>query len=113
MLKTLILYEKLKKQSQVKNPVWAGFLSLIYPGLGQIYVGEMVKGIIFCAIWAVLIVLCFLGIGWVFAFPFGAYAIVDAYNKAVQINHEEFLKLAEKYVKEIEKEEREKLLQTH
>ncbi len=113
MLKTLVLYEKLKRESRVKDPVWAGFLSLIFPGVGQIYVGETVKGILFCVIWAVLIALSFMGIGWFFAFPFGAYAVVDAYNTAVKINHEAFLKLAEKYVEEVEKEEREKLTKTH
>jgi TM2 domain-containing membrane protein YozV len=113
MINAIILYKKLKKESEKKNPGYAGFFSIVYPGTGHIYVGEYKKGILFMLIWALLIPLCFVGIGWVFAFPFGAYTAIDAFNKAREINHEEFLKLAQEYARKIEHEEHEKLMKKH
>ena len=65
-----------------KSPGYAGFLSIVYPGLGHIYLGCYKKGVLLMLIWAILIPLCFIGIGWVLASPFGAYCAIDAYNKA-------------------------------
>jgi len=113
MINTIILYKKLKRESFVKNPSYAGFFSLIYPGTGHIYVGEVKRGLLLMFIWALLIPLCFIGIGWVIAFPFGAFAVIDAYNKANEVNHEEFLKLARTYAEKLEREEKEKLMLKH
>lgn len=48
------------------NPWIAGFLSLIIPGLGQIYKDELIKGIIFYLLWlgTLSIALFLVGAGW-------------------------------------------------
>jgi len=77
---------RLEKGHKRKSPGYAGFLSIIYPGAGHIYIGCYKKGIFLMLIWALLIPLCFVGVGWVFAFPFGAYCAIDAFNKVQKMN---------------------------
>lgn len=64
-----------KPKVSEKNPVLAAVLSII-PGLGQIYLGEVVRGIIFLV---VALILAFSRIGYVIVM---IIAIWDAYDRA-------------------------------
>src|SRR4051794_34133552 len=44
-----------------KSPTLAAFLSFVFPGLGQIYAGQLKKGLI----WTVPMFLVILGAGWI------------------------------------------------
>ena len=73
--KEKILVEKrlvVKKQQEPKNPVLAMVLSLIIPGLGQIYLGKTKRGLI-------ILLTCWLIVPWI-------YGIIDAYQTAKEIN---------------------------
>ncbi len=61
-----------KKQQEPKNPVLAMILSIIIPGLGQIYLGKTKKGLI-------ILLTCWLIVPWL-------YGILDAYQTAKEIN---------------------------
>lgn len=66
------------------NAILAAVLSFIIPGVGQIYAGDVKKGIIFLVI---CILLTFLGpftasITWILEFFFSIYAAYDAYKLA-------------------------------
>lgn len=64
---------------QVKSPGLALFLSFIMPGAGQLYNGDIGKGILlFLAFW----LLVWIFIGWIF----WVVAMVDAYQSAQNIN---------------------------
>ena len=72
----------------MKNAGLAAVLSFFYAGLGQIYNGQIAKGIIFIIIQAVNIALCFLVIGF-FTYPIvWVIGIVDAYKQATKINEQ-------------------------
>ncbi len=45
-----------------KSPTLAALLSFIFPGLGQIYAGQIKKGVI----WAIPMLLVIVGVGWLF-----------------------------------------------
>ncbi|MFQ6056436.1 MAG: hypothetical protein ACE5J3_10705, partial [Methanosarcinales archaeon] len=64
-----------KPKISEKNPVLAAVLSII-PGLGQIYLGEVTRGIIFLII---ALILAFSGVGYVIVM---IIAIWDAYERA-------------------------------
>jgi len=50
-----------------RNPIWAGLLSLVVPGLGQVYNGQVLKGVIFyIAAYLVLVVLALSGLAFTF-----------------------------------------------
>ena len=73
--KEKILVEKrlvVKKQQEPKNPVLAMILSLIIPGLGQIYLGKTKRGLI-------ILLTFWLIVPWI-------YGIIDAYQTAKEIN---------------------------
>ena len=75
-----------------KNAVFAAILSLIWPGLGQVYAGNAAKGIVmmFLMPFVLLFVFTFLLVlggfglflGLVIIFGYYIYAIVDAYKIA-------------------------------
>ncbi|KKG08810.1 hypothetical protein EO95_13750 [Methanosarcina sp. 1.H.T.1A.1] len=79
-----------------KNPGIAAVLSFFIPGLGQIYNGQIMKGIIFfilASIGIVFIILAFLFgfraivlIGYILYPLFWIYNLYDAYNTARKIN---------------------------
>jgi TM2 domain-containing membrane protein YozV len=71
---------------QEKNPVLALILSLIIVGLGQVYNGQTVKGIIF---FLVAVIIGLTGIGIIISFIIWLYAMYDAYNTAQRINNGE------------------------
>ncbi len=63
---------KVKKPAAKKSPLLAAILSLVIPGLGQMYLGKLKKGIIFLlTFWLI--------IPWI-------YSIIDAYNLASEMN---------------------------
>jgi TM2 domain-containing membrane protein YozV len=74
-----------------KNPSLAAFLA-IFPGMGAIYNGNVLKGITFMLIFAVLIVLtsnAYSADSAVFGLMiagFYIYQIIDGYNEACQLN---------------------------
>lgn len=66
------------------NAILAAILSLFFPGIGQIYAGEMQKGIIFFIIFLILAALSAMVyplIG-IIEFIFAIYAAYDAYKLA-------------------------------
>jgi len=74
-----------------KNPSLAAFLA-IFPGMGAIYNGNVLKGITFILVFAVLIVLtsnAYSADSAVFGLMiagFYIYQIIDSYNEACQLN---------------------------
>lgn len=69
-----------------KNPGIAIVLSFFFPGLGQLYNGEIKKGILFIVCYAISIVLMFVIIGFFTAFIVWIWAMVDANSSAKRIN---------------------------
>ena len=69
-----------------KNPGAAAVLSFFVPGLGQIYNGELGKGITIVAVTIVCWMITFLYIGFIILVPLWVWAIYDAYTKAERIN---------------------------
>ncbi|WP_435332925.1 zinc ribbon domain-containing protein [Haloarchaeobius sp. TZWWS8] len=65
-----------------KQPGIAAVASLVIPGAGQIYLGELNRGILFIVASAVAGVMSMFLIGIPFLFAIWVYAIYDAYNLA-------------------------------
>lgn len=82
------------KFPKLKNPVISAILSFVIPGLGQIYNGQIVKGVgfVFIAVFLLFAILIFVGyvypISWIYViYPiFWIYAIYDAYTTAKKID---------------------------
>ena len=78
----------------MKNKKVAALLSLLFPGLGHLYIGEYIDGIIFLVAGLVLWFVTYLKSGLIFQFNnwavivlvaligFYLYAIFDSYKKA-------------------------------
>jgi len=84
-------HQELRKAQKEKNPSLAAFLA-IFPGMGAIYNGNIIKGITYMLIFAVLIVLTD-NAGEPDAVVFGLliagffiFQIIDSYNEAGKIN---------------------------
>ena len=71
---------------QLKNPGVAAVLSAVFVGLGQIYNGEIAKGLMFMLAYFVSIILIFLVIGLITTPLLWIYGIYDAYDSAKRIN---------------------------
>lgn len=71
---------------QQKNPGIAAVLSALWVGLGQIYNGEIVKGIILMVAYVISVFLIYLLIGIVTTPILWIFGIYDAYNTAKKIN---------------------------
>jgi TM2 domain-containing membrane protein YozV len=71
---------------ELKNPGIAAVLSFFFVGLGQIYNGQIGKGIGFIVLGVVFVALMFVLIGFILYPVFWAYNIYDAYNTAKKIN---------------------------
>jgi TM2 domain-containing membrane protein YozV len=69
-----------------KSPILAAVLSVVFPGLGQIYNGQIGKGIAFLILGAVLVFSIAALIGFVLYPIFWIYNIYDAYTVARKIN---------------------------
>ena len=51
------------ENEQKKNPIVALILSFIFPGLGQIYIGQQQKGVLFVVIGICLVLMMYILIG--------------------------------------------------
>lgn len=73
---------------EIKSSGIAVILSFFIPGLGQIYNGQIGKGILFIIIGFILAMLIFVLIGFLLYPIFWIYNIYDAYKSAETINRE-------------------------
>lgn len=78
-------------QSQEKNPGLAAVASALVPGLGQIYNGQILKGIVIMILMGISILLAFIIIGIFTSFILWVYAVYDAYDTAKKINAGEII----------------------
>lgn len=69
-----------------KNPAVATILSFFFMGLGQIYNGEIAKGVIFIVLYAISWGAMFLLIGFITTPILWIWGMVDANNSAKRIN---------------------------
>jgi TM2 domain-containing membrane protein YozV len=70
----------------MKNPGVAAVLSFFITGLGQIYNGQIAKGVLFIIIQGINVLLMYIVIGFI-TFPiFWIWGMVDAYRTAEKIN---------------------------
>jgi TM2 domain-containing membrane protein YozV len=71
-----------------KNPGIAAVLSLFVTGLGQIYNGQIGKGIVFMIAYAISWLLVIVGIGILTTPLLWLYGMYDAYKSAEKINRD-------------------------
>lgn len=71
-----------------KNPGLATVLSFFFMGLGQIYNGQIGKGIIFIILYAISIALMFVIVGFITTPILWIWGLVDANKSAKKINEE-------------------------
>lgn len=69
-----------------KNPGLAAILCFFYMGLGQIYNGQLSKGIAFIIAYSISWILMFLLIGFITTPVLWIYGMYDAYKSAEKIN---------------------------
>jgi TM2 domain-containing membrane protein YozV len=69
-----------------KNPGLAAVLSFFYMGLGQIYNGQIAKGIVFIVAYSVSWLLMFILIGLITTPVLWFFGMYDAYKSAEKIN---------------------------
>ena len=74
------------KPLQIKNAGLAAVLSFFFTGLGQIYNGQIGKGILLIALQVVSVILCAFLVGLVTTPLLWIYGIYDAYKTAGKIN---------------------------
>ncbi len=70
----------------MKNSGLAAVLSFFFTGLGQIYNGQIGKGVLFIVIQGINFLLMFIIIGFITAPLFWIWGMVDAYKTAEKIN---------------------------
>lgn len=70
----------------MKNPGVAAVLSFFITGLGQIYNGQIAKGVLFIIIQAINVLLMYVVIGFITCPIFWIWGMVDAYRTAEKIN---------------------------
>jgi TM2 domain-containing membrane protein YozV len=71
-----------------KNPGLAAVLSFFYMGLGQIYNGQIAKGIAFIVAYTISWILIFILIGFLTTPILFVYGMYDAYTSAEKINRD-------------------------
>ncbi|UCE24051.1 MAG: hypothetical protein JSU74_12250 [Candidatus Zixiibacteriota bacterium] len=71
-----------------KNPGLAAVLSFFYMGLGQIYNGQLAKGILFIIAYTISWILMVILIGFITTPILFIYGIWDAYKSAEKINRD-------------------------
>jgi len=69
-----------------KNPSIATILSFFFMGLGQIYNGQIGKGIVFIILYGISVTLMWVVIGFVTTPILWIWGMVDANNSAKKIN---------------------------
>ena len=77
-----------------KNPGVAAVLSFFWAGLGQIYNGQLLKGIGFIVLYAFSVLLCFVLIGFIILPIVWFIGIWDAYSTAKSYNDRLYASLA-------------------
>jgi len=70
----------------MKNPGLAAVLSFFICGLGQIYNGQIFKGIVFIICYGIAWALTFVLIGWLIVPILWIWGMYDAYKNAERIN---------------------------
>jgi TM2 domain-containing membrane protein YozV len=78
-----------QKTSEPKNPGVAAVLSFLWVGLGQIYNGQLGKGLLFIVLQIINCFLLLVLIGFITVPAFWIYGIYDAYTTAEKINRGE------------------------
>jgi len=71
---------------QLKNPGLAAVLSFLWVGLGQVYNGEVAKGILLMIVYVFSVLLMFVIIGFITTPILWIWGIYDAYSAAERIN---------------------------
>jgi TM2 domain-containing membrane protein YozV len=71
-----------------KNPGLAAVLSFFYMGLGQIYNGQIGKGVAFIVIWTISWLLVLVLIGIITTPILWIFGMYDAYKSAEKINYD-------------------------
>ena len=71
-----------------KNPGLAVLLSFLLCGLGQIYNGQILKGLLFMFVLAISIPLAAFGIGWLTGGAMWLAGLFDAYQTAQHMNQD-------------------------
>jgi TM2 domain-containing membrane protein YozV len=71
-----------------KNPSLATILSFFFMGLGQIYNGQIGKGILFIVSYGISFLLMFIIIGFITTPILWIWGMIDANNSAKRINQE-------------------------
>ena len=70
----------------MRNPIIAAVLSLIVAGLGQIYNGQILKGVLFIVAQIINGALLYVAIGFITMPLVGLWAVIDAYLVAKRSN---------------------------
>ena len=70
----------------MKNPGVAAVLSFFYCGLGQIYNGKILKGILLFCTYSVSWLLMYVGVGFITTPVLWIWGMYDAYKTAEKIN---------------------------
>jgi len=70
----------------MKNPGVAAVLSFFYCGLGQIYNGQIFKGILMFVAYSISILLMYVMIGFITTPILWIWGMYDAYRKAERMN---------------------------
>ncbi|MDP8206734.1 MAG: hypothetical protein P9L92_08745 [Candidatus Electryonea clarkiae] len=70
-----------------KNPAIATILSFFYAGLGQLYNGQIVKGIVFIVAYAISVLLMWVVVGFVTTPIIWIWGMIDANSSAKKINN--------------------------
>ena len=70
----------------MRSPILAAVLSLIVAGLGQIYNGQVLKGVLFMIVQLINGALTLVLIGWILMPVVGLWATIDAYLTAKRNN---------------------------
>ncbi len=79
------------RSSEEKNVLLSAILSLLFPGLGHLYLGLNKKGISFIVAYIVSAILVFLVIGFVLIVIVWLWALIDSIKATESINNGEFV----------------------
>lgn len=79
-------YTRNYPRGEIKNPGIAAILCFFITGLGQIYNGQIGKGLILIILYGIAILTSFILIGIIPLIIIWIYGIYDAYNTAKEIN---------------------------
>jgi len=76
----------MQKPIQIKSPIFALFLSAIFPGIGQLYNGDAGAGILYIILALISIPLCLIIIGYFTYIIVWIIAVITAYTGAQRVN---------------------------